>query len=439
MQLRALDEWVPDISGLVIPPRQRPLSPTEGILLANQVAQWLDEGVIEPRSTRQPINNNIVFAAKANGGIRVCNDCTPVNAVTRDFDWPLPRLQDLRHRTRGSNLFSRLDLRAAFFRIRVPPKYRHYTAFTSGRVQYQFCRMPFGVKTGPSTFQQFMDTRLAALLWWLVVYIDDLLIHAPSLALLRKRTKEVKDLLKEMGCDVNEEKSEYEKRTLLFAGIRLSAGGVGPNMDKVRELLAIPAPTTKAGKQSALGLTSYLRDFIPLVSHFTADLYPGSNQPFLTEEEYQKHWKNLLRHIASAINSLRHWNESEDADLFCDASGHGLGVILVQNQAIVALASRKLSPAETRYSATDREHLALVYAAKKFKIFLHRPLAETRVHSDHAALIGKRSEHMTPRQERWQSITAQWMPNVRHVKGTNNPADFISRWDLEIEGGVEKL
>lgn len=439
MQLRALDEWVPELTGLVIPPRQRPLSPTEGILLSNQVAQWLDEGVIEIRNVRQPINNNIVFAAKANGGVRVCNDCTPVNAVTKDFCWPLPRLQDLRYRTQGSTWFSRLDLRAAFFRIRIPAKYRHYTAFTCQGRQYQFKKMPFGVKTGPSVFQQFMDTRLAALLWWLVVYIDDLLIHAPTLTLLRKRTKEVKDELREMGCEVNEDKSEYEVRTLLFAGIRLLPGGVGPNKDKVLELLAIPAPTTKSGKQSALGLTSYLRDFIPLTSHFTADLYPSSGKTLLTEQEYQKQWKNLLCHIASAVCSLRHWNESEDADLYGDASGHGLGVILIQNQAIVALASRKLSPAETRYSATDREHLALVYAAKKFKIFLHRPLGVTRVHSDHAALIGKRSEHMTPRQERWQSIVTQWMPNVTHVAGLDNPADFVSRWEVEIEGGVEKL
>lgn len=437
--MRALDEWVPQLTDLVIPPRQRPLSPTEQNLLANQVAEWLATGVIEMRQDRQPLNNNIVFAAKANGGIRVCNDCTPVNAVTRDFCWPLPRLQDLRYRIQGSTWFSRLDLRAAFFRIRIPAKFRHYTAFTSRGRQYQFKRMPFGVKTGPSVFQQFMDTRLATLLWWLVVYIDDLLIHASSLALLRKRTKEVKDKLKEMGCEVNEDKSEYEVPSLLFAGIRLSAGGVGPNPAKVKEVLAIAAPTTKAGKQSALGLVSYLRDFIPLVSHFTADLYPGTGGNLLTEQEYHSYWAKLLRHIASAVNSLRHWNESQDADLFGDASGHGLGVILIQDQAIVALASRKLSPAETRYSATDREHLALVYAAKKFKLFLHRPLAETRVHSDHAALIGKRSEHMTPRQERWQSIVTQWMPNVKHVKGLDNPADFISRWDVEIEGGVEKL
>jgi hypothetical protein len=46
---------------------------------------------------------------------------------------------------------------------------------------------------------------------------------------------------------------------------------------------------------------------------------------------------------------------------------------------------------QTRYSATDREHLALVDAAKWFRVFLHRNSGVTRVHSDHKALVGKRS------------------------------------------------
>jgi hypothetical protein len=284
-----------------------------------------------------------------------------------------------------------------------------------------------------------MDTRLAHLLWWLIVYIDDLLISAPTLPELRARTREVRSALREMGVEVNEDKSEYETRTLLFAGITITSETIGPNVAQARKVLSLPVPRTKKDMQSALGLVSYLRDFIPLASHFSGALYPSESKPVLPEEDLQKHWHSLLRHIASAITSLRHWREEEDADLFADASGYGIGVILIQEGKVVALASRKLTPAETRYSATDREHLALVYVAKKFKIFLHRPKGVTRVHSDHAALVGKRSDDMTPRQERWQYITTQWLPNLSHVAGASNPADYVSRWRLEIKGGVEKL
>lgn len=437
MQSESLDEWRPELTGQPTPPRQRPLSPTEQQLLASQVAEWLRQGVIEPRRTRHVVNNNLVFVAKKDRTVRVCIDCTPVNAVTKELAWPLTRLQDLRFRLRGAKYFTRIDLKAAFFRIKVPKEYRPYTAFTSGGVQYQFKKMPFGVTTGPSTFQKFMDHKLARYLEWLLVYIDDILIPAETLSELRTRTNTVLSRLRAMGTEINQDKSEYEKKTLIFAGIRLRTEGVGPNVEKVREVLALPFPTTKAEMQSALGLVSYLRDFVPLVSHFTASLYPGQGE--YDETRARETWPTLLRHLGSAVTSLRHWDDAADCDLYADASQSALGVVLIQNRKVVALAARKLTPAETRYSATDREHLALLFAAKKFRYFLHRPDGLTRVYSDHQALIGKRSTDMTPRQARWAYIVNQWMPNVCHVKGKDNPADYVSRWGLEIEGGVEKL
>lgn len=430
--------WIPELTGLPIRPRQRPLTPREQTLLSAQVQLWLKQGVIEPRSA-QPINNNLVFVAKSNGKIRVCVDCTPVNEVTKDYDWPLPRLQDIRLRAKGSTWFTRLDLTDAFFRIAVPSSYRYVTSFTSHGQQYQFRRMPFGLKTAPAIFQQFMDTILRQHVEYALWYIDDILIFADSKEQLSRRAGAIGATLKRHGCQVSSEKSEYSKRSLLFAGLFIFGSGVGPNLKKVRELMMIPPPTTKKDMQSALGLVSYLRDFIPLVSHFSAHLYPTKTTRVLGGAEYAREWRRLLAHVQSAANTLRHWNEAEPADVYTDASGHSLGTIIIQHGRVVAVSSRKLTPAETRYSATDREHLALVHTAKKFKVFLHRNDAETRVWSDHAALIGRHSANLTPRQARWQDIVTQWIPNARHVKGSDNPADFVSRWPVEIFGGALKL
>lgn len=435
---RKLDEWVPELLGNPLPPRQRPLSPKEQTTLARQVTLWLANGVIEQRPT-QPLNNNLVFVAKANGTIRTCVDCTPVNLVTKDYDWPLPRLQDIRLKLTGATWFSRLDLKDAFFRITVPSIYRYLTSFMSGGQQYQFRRMPFGLKTAPAIYQQFMDTHFAKFSAWSLVYIDDILIWANSPSELRARELQIRRLLRQIGCLVNEDKSESCKRSLVFAGIFLFGSGVGPNLKKVRQALALPPPTTKKDMQSALGLVSYLRDFIPLMSHFVSHLYPGKDGTPLSLTEYHKEWERLLKHMQSAANTLRHWKDHEDADLYADASGHALGVVLMQDGRIVALSSRKLNAAETRYSATDREHLALVHAARKFRVLLHRDTAQTRVWSDHAALIGRKQDGLTPRQARWQDIVTYWIPNARHVKGINNPADYISRMPAEIFGGALKL
>lgn len=436
--LRALDEWVPQLGPEPLRPRQRPLSPREQQLLRDQVKTWLAKGVIEHR-VMQPINNNLVFVAKKNGDVRVCVDCTPVNACTEDYDWPLPRLQDIRHKLGRSKFMSRLDLTDAFFRIRVRSLFRKYTSFTCDGKQYQFRRMPFGLKTAPAVFQQFMDTRLADLSEACVWYIDDILVHGETLGELRRRTKALKRRLAEMGCNVNETKSEYERTALLFAGVWFFSEGQGPNLCKVQDLLTLPVPSTKKDMQSALGLVSYLRDFSPLVGHFTSALYPNDSTPPLLGKAVQEEWTKLLRHFASCVTTLRHWKEEKDADLYVDASGSAIGLILVQEGKVSALAARKLTPAETRYSATDREHLALVAAAKKFKVFLHRPIGETRVWSDHAALLSRNSAEMTPRQARWAALVNQWIPRLNHVPGVKNPADFISRWGLEIFGGAVRL
>lgn len=357
----------------------------------------------------------------------MCVDCTPANLVTAAFDWPLPSLQDLRHRTKGSAWFTRIDLSDAFFRISVPQRFRGLTAFKVGNQAYQFKRMPFGLKTAPSVFQRYMDWGLSEHANYAFWYIDDVLIHAPTQSELRHKEKAIRARLLEMGSAINEAKGESGRRGLLFAGLWVFKDGIGPNAKKLSEAMALAVPTTKAEAQSALGLVSYLRDHLPLLGHFTAMLYPDKQGLRLSEEQYAAEWGKLHRHLQAAT-TLRHWTNGKDADLYTDASGYALGAVLMQDGKIVGLASRKLTPAETRYSATDREHLGLVYAARKFRIFLHQSSSTTRVWSDHAALITRNPSDMTPRQARWHQIVTHWMPNVCHVKGKDNPADFISRW-----------
>jgi hypothetical protein len=396
------------------------------------VDQWLQLGVVEFIKT-PPYTNNLVLVAKKDGRTRVCVDCTPANKVTEDFDWPLPRLQDIRYRIRGATWFSRIDLKDAFFRIEVPAKYRQLTAFMVGNNTYQFKRMPFGLKTAPATFQRFMDWGLSEFWAWAVWYIDDILITANNRPELISRENRVRQRLREMKCRVNEGKSVGEQREVLFTGLCISGLGIGANSKQVELLLALPIPTTKAEMQSALGLVSYLRDFIPLVTHFTSQLYPNKEGLRLPPDEIADSWVALRKHLASALTINHHWRDGVSTDVYTDASLYALGVVIIQEKRIVALASRKLSSAETRYSATDREHLGLVWAAEKFKLLLHQK-GLVRVWSDHEALLTRKTDRLTPRQARWQTTVNAWIPNLSHVKGKENPADYISRWRIDSVG-----
>jgi hypothetical protein len=408
------------------------LTPIQEIQAGEQALLWLAMGVVEPIPT-PPLVNNLVLVAKKNGRIRVCVDCSPANNVTEEFDWPLPRLQDVRFRIQGSTWYARIDLKDAFFRISVPVRFRHLTAFMVGKNAYQFRKMPFGLKTAPAVFQRFMDWGLSEYWAWAVWYMDDILITATTESELMTRSRLIRRKLKEMKCIVNEEKSVGGRTGILFAGLWISGAGVGPNLEQVTKILEIPTPATKADMQSALGLVSYLRDFIPLVGHFTALLYPDKQGLRLDQQEIDKQWGALRGHLASALTINHHWRDGVTADVYTDASQYALGVVVLQEGRIVAIASRKLTPAETRYSATDREHLGLVYAAEKFRLILHQR-GLVRVWCDHSALLTRKFDRLTPRQARWQTLVHAWIPNLSHVKGKSNPADFVSRWRVETVG-----
>lgn len=433
MQRTAFDVWIPTLEGTPIAPRRRVLSPIQETQAIAQAQQWLQDNVIET-ITNPMLLNNLVLVAKKDGRIRVCVDCTPANNVTQEFDWPLPRLQDLRYFLKGSQYFSRIDLKDAFFRIRVPAEFRYLTAFRAGGNSYQFTHMPFGLKTAPAVFQRFMDQGLARHIgyaWW---YIDDILIVAETRSSLRERERAVRESLRKMRCRVNEDKSITQQTEILFVGLTVTVAGVGPNPEKVQDILNTPPPCNKAEAQSALGLVSYLRDFIPLVSHFTAQLYPDRQGLRLPEDTYHTLWRRLMQHLASAVVINHHWKENTAADLYTDASLYALGALVIQDQRVVALASRKLSPAETRYSATDREHLGLVFAADKFRLLLHQQHSSVNTWTDHSALLSRQDAVLTPRQARWKLKISTWIPRLGHVKGKENPADFISRWRVDNVG-----
>jgi len=263
-------------------------------------------------------------------------------------------------------------------------------------------------------------------------YIDDILVSACQLHTLRNQVRAVLATLRKAGCEVNHEKSVLETQGLLFGGMWIYKGGRGPNHEKREQLRTLPPPHTKVEKQSALGLISYLREHLPLASELTAALSTRKGER--TGPICPKKWSEFTRQISNQLVTVAAWEDGVTAQLYTDASKQGCSALLLQNGRIVALASRKLSPAETRYSTTDREHLGLVLGATKFKILLHSH-SRTEVLTDHSALLNRRWHDLTPRQTRWRVTIATWMPKLVHVPGKSNPADFLSRWGVEIMGG----
>ncbi|XP_069185760.1 gamma-aminobutyric acid receptor subunit delta-like [Procambarus clarkii] len=107
----------------------------------------------------------------------------PVNpkekSHTKGDVYPLPRLQEIIDQFGAAKYFSTLDAKSAYWAIPVAEKDREKTAFSYGGPTYQFMRMPFGIKTAPSSFQRVINYILNPVLGrHSLACLDDVVIYS---------------------------------------------------------------------------------------------------------------------------------------------------------------------------------------------------------------------------------------------------------------------
>ncbi|WVZ58149.1 hypothetical protein U9M48_008451 [Paspalum notatum var. saurae] len=143
----------------------------------------------------------------------------------------------------------------------------------------------------------------------------------------------------------------------------------------------------------------------------------------------------FLGHILSAKGVAIDPSKVEDVlnyitkpfDVYCDASGSGLGCVLMQEGRVIAYASSQLRKHEVNYPTHDLELLAVVYALKKWRHYL---LGNTcHIYTDHKSLkyIFTKPE-LNMRQRRWLELIKDYDLEVHYHPGKANVvADALSR------------
>ena len=120
--------------------------------------------------------------------------------------------------------------------------------------------------------------------------------------------------------------------------------------------------------------------------------------------------------------------------MICDGSTLGVSGILKQTNPangapkVIAYASRTLRDLETRYAQIEREALAIYFSCLKFRIYLLGK--QFTVVTDHKPLhymFNKSHQEMPYRIERMKMNLQGFRFEVKHVAGTKNPSDYMSR------------
>ncbi|BHF63679.1 hypothetical protein SprV_0200667300 [Sparganum proliferum] len=389
-------------------------------------------GIIRPSESPWASPQHMVRKATSDDW-RSCGDYRALNNAAIPDRYTVPHLQDFPGALFGKSVFAKIDLVRAFHQIPVAPEDVPKTAVTTPFGLFEFIRMPFGLRNAAQTFQRFIDRVLRGLPF-VYAYIDDLLVASRNAEEHKEHLALVFDRLDQFGVVINPSKCVLGVLSLDFLGHHVDAQGLRPLSSKVEAIRDFPLPTSKRQLQRFLGMVNFYRRFLPNCADLMlplTNMLSGPKGPLELTGEALTAFERIKNSLADAT-LLTHPAPEAQLSLMVDASTVAVGAVLQQHLAgstqPLAFFSKKLLPAETRYSTFDRELLAIYLAVKHFRHFLEGQ--EFTIFADHKPLtfaIHSRSDKLSPREIRHVDYISQFTSDIRHIDGLYpHPDDSLS-------------
>ena len=256
----------------------------------------------------------------------------------------------------------------------------------------------------------------------------------------RQRLMKVMERLSSSGLKLSASKCKFGLDSIKFLGHVISAEGVAADPDKVKAIVCARAPENVSELRGFLGLVQFVGRYVPDLATVSAPLRELTRKSveFKWGEEQNRSFKAIQKLMASC-ETLAYFDRSAPVTLVAvaspvglGASPVGLGAVLIQTHEgkdrVITYGHRSLIDTESRYSQTEREALAIVWACEHFSMYLlgnrfrlitdHKPL--THIYNDAKA-------KPTPRFERWSLILQPYEFELIYEPGASNIADPMSR------------
>ncbi|WVZ85022.1 hypothetical protein U9M48_031986 [Paspalum notatum var. saurae] len=255
---------------------------------------------------------------------------------------------------------------------------------------------------------------------FVVVFIDDILIYSKSEEEHKEHLRIVLARLREHKLYAKFSKCAFWLKEVSFLGHILSKKGVVVDPSK--------QPETVTEIRSFLSLAGYYRRFI---KDFSKTAKPMTS---LTKKNAKYVWSSnceeafqTLKKLLTSTPVLAQPDVTKPFDVYCDASGSGLGCVLMQEGRVIAYASRQLRKHEANYPTHDLELAAVVHALKMWRHYL---LGNTcHIYTNHKSLKYILSQpKLNMRQRRWLELIKDYDLEIHYHPGkTNVVADALSR------------
>ena len=167
-------------------------------LLRDYIEDYLRRGFIVPSNALYA--SPVLFTKKPGGSWRFYIDYRKLNSITKRDVYPIPLIQETLTRLARVIVFTKFDIRQAFYRIRLDKGVEELITFRTRYRNFKYRVLPFGLCNGPATFQRYINKILSGLLDdFCTAYMDDILIYSEDPLEHEAHVAQVLERLKDAG------------------------------------------------------------------------------------------------------------------------------------------------------------------------------------------------------------------------------------------------
>ena len=354
---------------------------------------------------------------------RTVVDIRALNQISVPDAYPIPSQEEILASMRGATHISTIDAASFFYQWPVKPEHRHRLAVVSHRGQEVFNVAVMGYRNSPAYVQRRIDTILRPCRAYARAYVDDICIFSKSLREHIAHLREVFKILNSYNISLKPTKAFIGYPSVQLLGQRVDALELTTAQDKLEAITALEFPKTLKALETYLGMTGYLRHYIPFYAQIAEPLQNRKTSlnkdlrqrninteggarkkavaalsimaPSPTELDAFHHLQTLF----ARPKNLAHFDHARQLYADVDTSKEfGFGVMIYHSKIEklpisstsvepILFLSRMLTPAESRYWLKELEVACLVWTVKKIRHMIEASDHPTIIYMDHGASL----------------------------------------------------